>query len=90
MQGSGVDGHPYVVDGLRVDRAEDGFAPLGDGFALRNAYLSNIRDDCVENDFFSGGRIEDSLLDGCYTGISVDSTVRTFAPSPELVVLDRR
>ena len=46
--------------------------PLGDGFVLRNAYISNVRDDCVENDVLSGGLIEDSLFDGCYMGLSVD------------------
>jgi fibronectin type 3 domain-containing protein len=72
MYVEGVEGHTYVVDGVRIDQAEDGFMPLGDGFVLRNAYISNARDDCVENDVLSGGLVEDTLFDGCYMGISVD------------------
>ena len=69
----------YVVDGLRVDNVEDGIDPRGtedrypkdgDGFILRNLYFQYIRDDCVENDDIAGGLVEDSLFDGCYTGIS--------------------
>lgn len=69
----------YVVDGLRVDNVEDGIDPRGtkdrypkdgDGFVLRNLYFTYIRDDCVENDDIAAGVIEDSLFDGCYTGIS--------------------
>jgi len=69
----------YVVDGLRVDNIEDGIDPRGtddqypkdgDGFVLRNLYFRYIRDDCVENDDIAGGVIEDSLFDGCNTGIS--------------------
>lgn len=93
LHAEGIDGHGYVVDGVRIDNAEDGIGPLGDGFVLRNAYLSNIRDDCVENDFLSAGRIEDSLLDGCYMGLStqlVSFVAQTF-PTSNLgpVVLDR-
>ena len=70
---------PYVVDGLRVDNVADGIRPRGtedlypkdgDGFTIRNTYLTYIRDDCVENDDIAGGVIFDSLFDGCYTGIS--------------------
>ena len=69
----------YVVDGLRVENVEDGIDPRGregeypkggDGFVLRNLYFQYIRDDCVENDDIAGGLIEDSLFDGCNTGIS--------------------
>jgi hypothetical protein len=69
----------YAVDGLRVDNVEDGISPRGtedrypkdgDGFVLRNIYMTYIRDDCVENDDIAGGLITDSLFDGCYTGIS--------------------
>lgn len=74
---AGNDG--YVVDGLRVDNVEDGIDPRGtdgrypkdgDGFLMRNLYFTYIRDDCVENDDIAGGIIEDSLFDGCNTGIS--------------------
>ncbi len=83
-----VGDHPSVVDGLRVDRLLDGFGPAGDGTVLRNAYISDIRDDCVEADYLSAGRIENSLLDGCYAGISVDPVVRPSPRNPEPLVLD--
>jgi len=61
----------YVVDGLRADNVEDGFDPRGgDGFELRNAFMTYIRDDCVENDERRAGKVVDSLFDGCYTFFS--------------------
>ncbi len=83
-----VSDHDSVVDGLRVDRLVDGFGPAGDGTVMRNAYISNIRDDCVEADYLSAGRIEDSLLDGCYAGISVDPVTRPSPKNPQPLVLD--
>ena len=66
--------------GLRVDNWEDGFSPrppeLDEGFTrteffkLSNAYMTYIRDDCVENDVAMSGLVSDSLLDGCWIGFS--------------------
>ena len=83
-----VSDHPSVVDGVRVDRLVDGFGPAGDGIVLRNTYISDIRDDCVEADYLSAGRIENSLLDGCYAGISADPVVRPSPRNPDPLVLD--
>ena len=93
----------YVVDGLRVENVEDGIDPRGregefpkggDGFVLRNLYFRYIRDDCVENDDIAGGLIEDSLFDGCNTGISErptqgSSQLRHPAPRGEALTLRR-
>ena len=93
---------PYVVDGLRVDNVADGIRPRGtedlypkdgDGFTIRNTYLTYIRDDCVENDDIAGGVISDSLFDGCYTGISErpssgNEQENHPAPAGETLVLD--
>jgi len=93
----------YLVDGLRVDNVEDGIDPRGtdgrfpkdgDGFVLRNLYFRYIRDDCVENDDVAGGMIEDSLFDGCNTGISErpgDGSPQLAHPAPanETLVLRR-
>lgn len=77
---SGNAGH--LVDGLRVDDVADGVAargsysvthrlPLdGDNFFLRDAYFTNVRDDCVDVNELTAGTVYDSLLDGCYSGIS--------------------
>src|SRR6185503_13161570 len=60
-----------VIDGLRVDNVTDGIRPRpGDGFTVRNAWLSYVRDDCIENDYMSGGLVEDSLFDGCFVAFS--------------------
>ena len=93
----------YVVDGLRVENVEDGIDPRGpegeypkggDGFVLRNLYFQYIRDDCVENDDIAGGVIEDSLFDGCNTGISERPTEGNSqfghpAPACETLTLSR-
>jgi len=61
----------FTIDGLRVDNVEDGIRPQpGTGFTVRNAWLSYVRDDCVENDHVQPGLIDDSLFDGCYVALS--------------------
>ena len=59
-----------VIDGPRIDNMTDGIRPVGDNFLVRQAWLTYIRDDCVEDDHVRGGIIEDSLFDGCYVGFS--------------------
>ncbi len=41
-----------------------------EGFLVRRANLSYMRDDCIENDYAWGGTVQDSLLDGCYNAFS--------------------
>jgi hypothetical protein len=61
----------FTVDGIRIDNVTDGIRPRpGDGFVIKNVWLSFIRDDCVENDHLQGGLVADSLLDGCYVAFS--------------------
>jgi hypothetical protein len=43
-------------------------------FTVQDVWLSNIRDDCVEDDFLRSGLIIDVLFDGCFSGVSVRST----------------
>ena len=92
----------YVIDGLRAENVEDGLRPRGtegrypkdgDGFTLRNAYFTHIRDDCISNTDIAGGVVEDSLFDGCYTGFSElggngDPQRRFPAPPGETLTLD--
>jgi hypothetical protein len=64
-------GDDYTLEAVRIDNVTDGIRPEGGGrFTIRGAWLSYVRDDCVENDHLQGGLIEDSLFDGCYVGIS--------------------
>ncbi len=65
-----------TVESIRIDRVWDGvrFNPQNAGASLsvvRNVWLTNVRDDCVENDWNGELLIEDSLFDGCFSGVSV-------------------
>jgi hypothetical protein len=72
MNNAGIDfANPTTVDGIRIDDVTDGIRPRGRGpFTVTNAWLSYVRDDCVEDDHVEGGLIDDSLFDGCYVAIS--------------------
>jgi hypothetical protein len=62
-----------TIDGVRIASAWDGIR-IGEGaanFVIKNAWLSSIRDDAVENDHLLGGRISDSLVDGALQGIAL-------------------
>jgi hypothetical protein len=85
----------YLVYGFRAENVEDGISLQGgDGdFAqVSDAYLSYVRDDCIENDHIIGGRVSDSLFDGCFMGISerpgADARPSR-APAGEAFTLDR-
>ena len=68
-----------IIDGARIHNAQDGWRPretpefrprayLNTGsFVMRNCYVTGVRDDCVENDEFLPGTIEDCLFDGAFT-----------------------
>ena len=62
----------FLVEGLRAHNQGDGIRMEtgGSNFHIRGVYLSDIHDDCVENDFNHSGITEDSLFDGCYAGFS--------------------
>ena len=77
--GVNFDNAGLIVDGLRVDDVTDGIRPQNGGtFTIRNVWLSNIRDNCIENDHVHGGLVDDSLLDGCYNAFSA-------RPSPAII-----
>jgi len=66
------------------------FAKGAQGFRVRRAYLSYIRDDCIENDWAYSGVVEDSFLDGCYNAFSArgyDSQDRSRDGSADLVTI---
>jgi len=71
-----IDGFA-VSDGVRVERMFDGYrfvgrgAGAGAGAYLKRFYGSDLRDDCLERDEFTGDvYLYDSLFEGCYSGIS--------------------
>jgi len=65
------------LDNVRVDNVEDGWQPRERPYPtnrgvmhMTRAYMTAIRDDCIENDHFMPGTIEDSLFDGVFTFLS--------------------
>jgi len=70
--GIGIGGPNVIVDHPRVFNVGDGIRirDNADNFLVEDAYLSYIRDDCVENDRLFNGTITNSFLDGCYVAFS--------------------
>jgi hypothetical protein len=65
----------FVLDGLRAHNTWDAIRirPKSSNFTIRNVWVTRNRDDCVENDSFQQGLIDDSLFDGCYVAFSARS-----------------
>jgi hypothetical protein len=79
-----------TVEGIRARRVWDAvrFTRQSQFFKLDEVWLSEVRDDCVENDYLRSGLIMDVLLDGCFAGISAKlSGERTGNGSAETVTL---
>lgn len=70
--GMGVSGSNVRIDHPRIFNVGDGIRirDRADGWTVRNAYLSYVHDDCIENDRLVSGTIDGSFLDGCYVGVS--------------------
>jgi hypothetical protein len=87
-----------VVEGLRCDGTDDGLRPRETSFGaqdvvmtIEDTYLSDIRDDCLENDGIIGGVLRDNLWDGCNSGISERPSLvqgESLQPPGEALVLD--
>lgn len=90
--GSGL----LTFQNIREDNWEDGWQPVEDPawsgkatILFRNVYATRIRDDVIENDNFSTGHIEDSLMDGVHTFLSEqcqgggDCTTTTISPDED-------
>jgi len=73
-------GGQTTVDGTRFYNVHDGFRPwkrdipLNGPFILKNVWMTYTRDDCIENDAFISGLVDDSLFDGCYVFLSSRNT----------------
>ena len=59
--------------GWDITQAWDGIRLTGDSddFLIEEIYMSEIRDDAIENDDGAGGVIKDSLFDGVFSGLSL-------------------
>jgi hypothetical protein len=77
------------VEDIRIFNYGDGIAhdKGGSNWRLRRVYLKYIRDDCVENDFYHAGTIEDSFFDGCYVGISARAFTKLGNSSANVVTV---
>jgi hypothetical protein len=63
----------YLLSEVRIHNYGDGVyigTENNDGFMVRGAYLSQIRDDAFQNDHGKPGVVEDCLIDGAYVGFS--------------------
>lgn len=68
-----ADSTGATIDGWRISRPWDGIRISGDsdGFVITDVWISQSRDDAIENDDLSSGTIRDSLFDGVFSGISL-------------------
>ncbi|MGI9318801.1 MAG: hypothetical protein ACR2QW_15845 [bacterium] len=64
-----------TVDGIRVTSAWDGVRATSGSpqLTIKNNWISNVRDDAIENDNFLPMVLEDNLLDGVFHAISINS-----------------
>lgn len=94
-----IESPDFTLLDLRVHNYGDGINLKDDArdFVVQRAHLTFVRDDCVENDYVNTGLIEDSLFDGCYTGLSarpssgttgVDGTGNVFTVRRSLIRLE--
>ena len=64
-----------TIEDWRITNAWDGIRVNGssEGFKIDNVWLSNIRDDAVENDVGMSGTISNSLFEDVFVGLSMAS-----------------
>jgi Ca2+-binding RTX toxin-like protein len=62
-----------TIDEWRIDKAWDAIriATGTTNWLVDDTYLSNVRDDAIEDDYLLSGTVRDSLFDGVYSGISL-------------------
>jgi hypothetical protein len=64
-----------TVTGLHFFNVHDGpRSTNAANWMVQHVWGEYVRDDCIENDHFFSGKVDDSLFDGCYTGISTRPT----------------
>jgi hypothetical protein len=70
--GDGRSTAGFTIDGIRIVNVWDGIRPRGnaDDFQIKNVWVTDARDDCIENDHLRTGVVEDSLFERCHMGIS--------------------
>ncbi|MDX8455568.1 hypothetical protein RFM98_22810 [Mesorhizobium sp. VK9D] len=79
-----------TIESVRVRRCWDAIR-IGEGaggFRLKGCWLSETRDDAMENDYLLGGIVEDCLFDECFSGISVDPAKNARDGTGQVVRID--
>lgn len=68
-----------TIDDWRIDSVWDAIriASGTTNWLIDDAYITNVRDDAVENDSVLSGTIRDSLFDGVFSGISLGDSSNT-------------
>ncbi len=87
----------FQIIGTRVTNEGDGldFEASAHDWIVRGVRLTDIHDDCIQNDQMNSGLLDDSLLDGCYSAISamgfagstVDGRANTMTITNDLIRL---
>jgi hypothetical protein len=89
----------HVIEDARIHNVEDGWHPRETPsfklraypntgrFLMRHCYMTGIRDDCIENDEFLPGEIEDSLFDGVWTLLSEQNERQSGVMRPNLTTI---
>jgi hypothetical protein len=72
-----------TVDGIRITSSWDAIRVDGNSpnLTISNSWLSDVRDDAVENDWFMQMNFEDNLVDGAFQGISVKAGTSSVGPT---------
>jgi hypothetical protein len=62
----------WIFDGVTVRHVGDAFniSQGGQDFTIRHSHISDVRDDCVQNDYMHAGVVHNNFFDGCYVGFS--------------------
>lgn len=70
-----------IVANWRMDMVWDGirFKQASPNWLVDDAYISNARDDAIENDWAVTGTVRDSLFDGVFVGIGLHNSEHTAA-----------
>ena len=87
-----------VADGIRITGAWDAVrqAEGSKDLLFKNSWVSNVRDDVVENDFLNNLTVRDVLMDGVFQGVSIrvsssntvaDSSMNTIVISGSVIKL---
>ena len=62
----------WTFDGVAISHVGDAFnlSTGAQNFTIRNSHISDVRDDCVQNDDMHAGSVYGNFFDGCYSGFS--------------------